>query len=62
MTTFAALIPRVRYRTGRVVAIRCPSCRSWRDPRRFTRRSNTCHGCSYGGASRRIAARAHRRG
>ena len=61
MTTFAALIPRLRYRTGRVVAIRCTSCRAWRNPRQFTRRSNTCHGCSYGAARRRITARATRR-
>jgi hypothetical protein len=62
MTTFATFIPRLRYRTGRVVAIRCTSCRTWRNPRMFDRRSNTCHGCSYGAARRRLTARAHRRG
>ena len=62
MTTLTALIPRLRYRTGRVVAIRCTACRAWHKPRHFNRHSNTCHGCSYGAGRRRITARADRRG
>ena len=62
MTIITALIPRLRYRTGLVVAIRCTSCRSWRAPRRFNRRSNICHGCSYGAAHRRITDRANQGG
>ena len=66
MTSIAALIPRLRYRTGRVVAIRCATCRTWRKPNQFNRHATTCHGCCYGAARRRLAAhlnaRAHRRG
>jgi hypothetical protein len=62
MTTIAALIPRIRYRTGRVVAIRCATCRAWRKPRHFNRNTNTCRACCYGQARRRITARADRRG
>ena len=66
MTSIAALIPRLRYRTGRVVAIRCTACHLWRKPRHFNQRTNTCHGCCYGAARRHLAAhlnaRAHRRG
>ncbi len=62
MTTLAALIPRLRYRTGRIVAIRCTGCRLWRKPRHVNPRTTTCHGCSYGAARRRITARAKQRG
>ena len=63
MTSIAALIPRIRFQySGRVVAIRCAACRTWRKPRYFARNSNTCHPCSYGAARRRITARAARHG
>jgi hypothetical protein len=62
MTTIAALIPRLRYRTGRIVAIRCATCKTWRKPRHFDPRTNVCHGCTYEAARRRIATRATRRG
>ena len=62
MTSITALIPRIRHRTGRVVAIRCTACHLWRKPRHFTRTTNTCRSCSYGQARRRTTARADRRG
>ncbi len=62
MTTFAALIPRLRYRTSRVIAIRCTACKTWRKPRHFNPRTNTCHGCAHEAAHRRITTRATRRG
>ena len=61
MTTIAALIPRLRYRTGRVVAIRCTTCHLWRKTRHFDRNTNTCRTCTHGPAARRLAARADRR-
>jgi hypothetical protein len=62
MTTITALIPRIRYRTARVVAIRCTGCRTWRKPRHFDRNAGTCRACSHSAAHRRITARADRRG
>ena len=62
MTTITALIPRIRYRTARIVAIRCTRCRTWRKPRHFDCNANTCRVCSYSAAYRRITARADRRG
>ncbi len=62
MTMLAALIPRLRYCTGRVVAIRCTACHLWRKPRHFARRTNVCHDCCYGAARRRLLDRASRRG
>ena len=59
--TITALIPRLRYRTGRVVAIRCTACRLWRKTRHFDRTASTCRTCSNGPAARRIAARDDRR-
>lgn len=62
MTSIAAFIPRIRWhRTGRVVAIRCAACRTWRKPYCFARNSNTCHECTYGAARRRVTRRADRR-
>ncbi len=61
MTSIAVLIPRLRYRTGRVVAFRCTACHLWHKPRRFDLRTTTCHSCSYGAARKRITARANRR-
>jgi hypothetical protein len=66
MTTVAALIPRIpriRFqRSGRVIAIRCTTCRTWRKPNLFTHRSNVCHACTYGAARRRLLATARARG
>ena len=62
MTTITALIPRLHRRTGRVVAIRCAACRTWRKPRHFDRHTNTCRDCAYGQARRRVTDRATRRG
>jgi hypothetical protein len=45
MTTINGIIPRLRYRTGRVVAIRCAACRTWRKPRCFAPNANTCRIC-----------------
>jgi single-stranded DNA-binding protein len=53
MTTLSALIPRMRYRTGRVVAIRCATCRTWRKTRRFNRNGTVCHTCIRLAATRR---------
>lgn len=62
MTTITALVPRIRlHRTGRIVAVRCTRCRTWRKPNLFTARSNVCHRCSYGAARRRLLDRARRR-
>ena len=61
MTTISALIPRIRFRTGRVVAIRCTKCRTWRKPNLFSRSTNVCRLCSYGEARRRILERARGR-
>jgi hypothetical protein len=62
MTTIAALIPRLRRRTGRVIAIRCTKCRTWRKPNLFARNTNVCRPCTYGEARRRVLdrARGHR--
>lgn len=58
MTTIAALIPRMRRNgTGRIVAIRCASCRTWRKLRHFDRLENTCPDCVYGAARKRVLAR-----
>ena len=66
MSTLTALIPRLRYRTGRVVSIGCSTCRKWRKPRHFSRNTNTCHTCVYDAnlAARRrhIAALSTKRG
>jgi hypothetical protein len=63
MTSIAALIPRLRWhRTGRVVAIRCTTCRTWRKPNRFAPTGNVCGFCRYGEAHRRVLDRAHGRG
>ncbi|MEV6845464.1 hypothetical protein [Actinoplanes sp. NPDC051411] len=62
MTTITGLIPRLRYRTGRVVSIRCAACRTWRKPRAFDLNTNICHDCSYGAAHKRVTARPARRG
>ncbi|GAB1643851.1 hypothetical protein [Krasilnikovia sp. MM14-A1259] len=40
--------PRLRFRTGRVVAIRCTTCRLWRNPRQYGRSSTTCRACRNG--------------
>ncbi len=56
MTPLTALIPRLRYRTGRVVAIRCATCRTWRNPRHFPRNSTTCRRCPSGRVGRYLAA------
>lgn len=61
MSTLTALIPRLRYRTGRVVSIRCAACRTWRKPRHFDRNTNTCHDCVHGAAHKRFTDRAARR-
>ena len=45
MSTVNGIIPRLRYRTGRVVAIRCAACRTWRKPRCFAPNANTCRTC-----------------
>ena len=58
MTTIAAFIPRLRrHHTGRIVAIRCADCKTWRKPRHFDRTANTCRDCVYGAAHRRITHR-----
>jgi hypothetical protein len=58
MTSIAALIPRIRFhRTGRVVAIRCTRCRTWRKPHLFARNGNTCQPCTYDQARRRVLSR-----
>lgn len=62
MTTLTALIPRLRVRTGQVVAIRCIACRQWRKPRHFNRTGSNCNDCSHGAARRRLRLRATRRG
>jgi hypothetical protein len=63
MTTIAALIPRLRlHRTGRVIAIRCTTCRTWRKPNLFTHTANVCRPCTYGEARRRVLDRARGRG
>ena len=48
MTAITALIPRTRHRTGRIVAVRCATCKTWRKPRYFTRDTNTCRRCPTG--------------
>jgi hypothetical protein len=60
MTTLAAFIPRFRTHrtTGRVMAIRCTNCKTWRKPRLFNPRSNTCRDCTYGTARQRLTDRA----
>ncbi|MCA2219522.1 hypothetical protein [Jidongwangia harbinensis] len=59
MTSIAALIPRIRYhRTGRVVAIRCATCRHWRKPRHFAATANRCHTCTHDQARTRVTNRA----
>lgn len=61
MTKLAALIPRIRTQhTGRIVAIRCATCRTWRKPRQFNPTANTCHDCVYGEARKRITGRVTR--
>jgi hypothetical protein len=63
MTTVAALIPRLRlHRTGRIIAIRCTKCRTWRKPNLFTQYTNVCRLCSYGEARRRVLEHARVRG
>ena len=60
--TIPVLVPRIRrHRTGRVVAIRCTTCRTWRKPRHVDRHTGTCHTCSYTAAHRRVTARNQRR-
>ncbi|MET8146890.1 hypothetical protein ACIBSW_14080 [Actinoplanes sp. NPDC049668] len=62
MPTIAALIPRLRlHRTGRVIAIRCTKCRTWRKPNLFARNINACRRCTYGEARRRVLDRARGR-
>ena len=57
MTTITALVPRIRrHHTGRVVAIRCATCRTWRHPRHFPRNSTTCRRCPTGQVGRYLAA------
>jgi hypothetical protein len=56
MTTITALIPRIRrHRTGRVIAIRCATCRTWRKPWYFARNSNVCRTCPTGRVGRHLA-------
>lgn len=63
MSKLSALIPRLRtHRSGRVVAIRCAVCRTWRKPRAFNRNATVCHYCTYPAARRRVTDRAARRG
>jgi ssDNA-binding Zn-finger/Zn-ribbon topoisomerase 1 len=58
MTSITDLIPRLRlHRTGRVVAVRCTKCRTWRKPNRFDRNTNVCRPCTYGEARRRVLDR-----
>ncbi len=62
MTTITALSPRTRHRTGRIVAIRCATCKTWRKPRYFTRNTNTCRRCPTGRIGRYLNTyAAHRR-
>jgi hypothetical protein len=57
MTSFAALIPRIRfYTTGSVMAIRCTHCHQWRKPRQFTPDTNVCRPCLKGPARRHYRA------
>jgi hypothetical protein len=61
MTSITAFIPRLRVqRTGRIIAIRCTRCRTWRKPRHFTRDANTCHACVYGESRAHVRDRAAR--
>ncbi|MEV6493359.1 hypothetical protein AB0M20_32775 [Actinoplanes sp. NPDC051633] len=61
-TTMTAMIPRIRiHRCGRVVAIRCATCRTWRKPRQFLRNASTCRRCPTGRLGRYLTRSAAQR-